>query len=69
MSFNVFSAFSAISAFKVHPVAKPAIRALFISSRVSDLWPVADPSMRDFMVEFYRRFSAETESMASDGRS
>ncbi|HKP68471.1 MAG TPA: CHAT domain-containing protein [Pyrinomonadaceae bacterium] len=31
-------------------------------SVMATLWPVADSSTRDFMVEFYRRFSGATES-------
>lgn len=31
---------------------------------MATLWPVADPSTRDFMVEFYRRFGAGTETKA-----
>ena len=35
---------------------------------MATLWPVADPSTRDFMVEFYRRFSGATETKAESIR-
>lgn len=37
-------------------------------SVMATLWPVADPSTRDFMVEFYRRFGAGTETKAESIR-
>ncbi|HVF30747.1 MAG TPA: CHAT domain-containing protein [Pyrinomonadaceae bacterium] len=37
-------------------------------SVMATLWPVADPSTRDFMVEFYRRFGARTETKAESLR-
>jgi CHAT domain-containing protein/Tfp pilus assembly protein PilF len=37
-------------------------------SVMATLWPVADPSTRDFMVEFYRGFSAGTETKADSIR-
>lgn len=37
-------------------------------SVMATLWPVADPSTRDLMVEFYRRFGAGTESKAESLR-
>ena len=37
-------------------------------SVMATLWPVADPSTRDFMVEFYRRFGAGTETKAESLR-
>lgn len=35
---------------------------------MATLWPVADPSTRDFMVEFYRRFGTGTETKAESIR-
>ena len=37
-------------------------------SVMATLWPVADPSTRDLMVEFYKRFGAGTESKAESLR-
>jgi CHAT domain-containing protein len=37
-------------------------------SVMATLWPVADPSTRDFMVEFYRRFGTGTETKAESIR-
>ena len=37
-------------------------------SVMATLWPVADPSTRDFMVEFYRRFGGRTETKAESIR-
>jgi tetratricopeptide (TPR) repeat protein len=37
-------------------------------SVMAALWPVADPSTRDFMVEFYRCFGAGTETKAESVR-
>jgi CHAT domain-containing protein len=35
---------------------------------MATLWPVADPSTRDFMIEFYRRFGTGTEAKAESIR-
>ena len=37
-------------------------------SVMATLWPVADPSTRDFMVDFYRRFGAGSETKAESIR-
>lgn len=37
-------------------------------SVMATLWPVADPSTRDFVVEFYRRFGTGTETKAESIR-
>jgi CHAT domain-containing protein len=37
-------------------------------SVMATLWPVADPSTRDFMVEFYKRFGSKTETKAESLR-